>query len=115
MAGKRANGEGTIRRRKDGTYEARLTMPDGKQRSFYGKTRQEAERKKTAAKHQLNLGLQLVGGERQTTAQYLDAWLDMKRSRVKPKTFRSYEQLTRVHLHPWPGSYPAHQALTTAR
>lgn len=35
---KRANGEGTIRQRKDGAWEARYTGMDGRQRSVYAKT-----------------------------------------------------------------------------
>jgi len=37
MAKKRANGKGTIRQRKDGLWEARMTV-DGKVKCFYGKT-----------------------------------------------------------------------------
>ena len=45
---KRENGEGLIRRRKDGRYELRIMdgyQKNGKQKvvSFYGKTKQEAE------------------------------------------------------------------------
>lgn len=46
MAKKRGQNEGSIRKRTDGTWEARVTIgisPDGKQqrKSLYGKTRQE--------------------------------------------------------------------------
>jgi hypothetical protein len=41
MARKRGNNEGTIRKRSDGRWEARILMEDGTRRSFYGKTRQE--------------------------------------------------------------------------
>ena len=44
--GKRAHGEGSISRRKNGTFEAKLTLkaPDGSivRKSFYGKTRDGA-------------------------------------------------------------------------
>ena len=40
---KRGNSEGSITKRPDGRYEARVTLPDGKRESFYGKTRQEGQ------------------------------------------------------------------------
>lgn len=42
---KRGNGEGSIRRRKDGRYEGRYTDGAGRQRSVYGKTRKETAKK----------------------------------------------------------------------
>ncbi len=52
MAKKRGQNEGSIRKRPDGTWEARVTigiMADGKQKqkSLYGKTRQEVSAKMT--------------------------------------------------------------------
>ena len=49
---KRGQNEGSIRKRKDGTWEARVTIgisADGKQqrKSLYGKTRQEVHNKMT--------------------------------------------------------------------
>ena len=38
---KRGKGEGSVSQRKDGRWEARLTLSDGRRKSFYGKTRQE--------------------------------------------------------------------------
>ena len=48
--GRRGNGEGTIYRRKDGTWAAQITMgrkPDGRldRRTVYGKTRAEVAEK----------------------------------------------------------------------
>ena len=37
---RRANGEGTVRQRGDGRWEALITLPGGQRRSFYGKTQQ---------------------------------------------------------------------------
>ena len=43
--GRRGNSEGTITKRADGRWEARISLPDGKRKSFYGKTRQEVARR----------------------------------------------------------------------
>lgn len=45
---KRKPGTGTIRQRKDGTWEARLHIPGRNPRSFYGPTEEEAVAKRTA-------------------------------------------------------------------
>jgi hypothetical protein len=47
MTRKRANGEGTIRKRPNGLWEARLSTPGHyRAKSFYGKTQAEARRKR---------------------------------------------------------------------
>jgi len=38
----RGHNEGTISQRKDGRWQARVTLPDGTRRAFYAKTRIEA-------------------------------------------------------------------------
>lgn len=55
---KRAQNTGSvpITPRKDGRYEARLTLPDGTRKSFYGKTWREAEQKLNAARRDLEQG-----------------------------------------------------------
>jgi len=50
-------------------------------------------------------GLPVVD-ERTTVAEFLDQWLDAVRPRLRPKTYRSYEQITRVHLVPFLGTIP---------
>ena len=62
MAKKRGQNEGSIRKRPDGTWEARVTvgiMADGKQKqkSLYGKTRQEVSAKMTDLLNNLQKGL----------------------------------------------------------
>lgn len=101
MGGKRrAHGEGTITKRADGRWEAKVTLPDGRRKSLYAKTQTEARTKLTAALRDLDRGLPLARDDRQTVAQYLGAWLDMVRPAVKPKTFALYEMLTRYHIVP---------------
>src|SRR5215468_4664697 len=105
MPGKRGNNEGSVSRRSDGLWEARITLEDGKRKSFYAKTRQEAARKLAAALRDRDAGLPVVG-DKQTLGQYLATWLDTMRPNVKPKTYRSYEQLVRVHVVPLIGDMP---------
>lgn len=106
MAGKRrGNAEGsiTLYKGKDGKpdrWVARLTLPDGRRKALYAKTRQEAARKLTAALRARDTGLTASGDERQTFGRFLAAWLETIRPAVKPKTFTRYELAVRIHITP---------------
>jgi integrase len=96
---KNANSEGSIGKRSDGRWQARITLENGQHKYYYAKTRTEAARLLATALHDRNCGLPIVS-EKQTVGQYLAEWLQRTKPTVKPKTYRSYEQLTRVHLIP---------------
>jgi integrase len=91
MAGrKRANGEGSISQYPDGRWAARLTLPDGRRKAFYGSTRREVQEKLTAALTARQQG-QLIPTERETTAQFLQRWLaDVVKPGVRPRTYEAY-------------------------
>jgi len=103
VPGKRGNNEGSISKRTDGLWEARITLDNGKRKSFYAKTRQEAARKLAAALRDQESGLPVVGGK-QAVGQYLATWLDATKGALRPKTWRRYEQFVRVHISPAIGS-----------
>lgn len=100
---KRGNNEGSITRRPDGRWHARMSLDSGKRKHFYGKTRQEVAAQLTAALRERDQGLSLVLDERQTLAQYLDSWLATMRSAVRPRTWQRYEQYIRLHTTPFLG------------
>ena len=97
---KRANGEGGIRQRPDGVYEARITLTDGKRRSIYGKTREEVSTAMITALSDRNKGLPVAVDGKQTVKTYLEGWLAAIRGNVRPKTYQGYECYTRVHVLP---------------
>ena len=104
MARRRAPGEGLIRHRADGRWEARITLADGISRSFYAKTRQEVLVKLRTAQHDQQAGLPIVE-ERQTVADYLTGWLDTIRPpRLVQETWNRYEECVRLHINPGIGS-----------
>jgi integrase len=107
MAGKkRANGEGSIALHPDGRWWARVTLPNGKRKAFYGKSRKDVQQKLTAALSDQQKGLPIVG-ERQTVAQFFNRWLDdTARHRLRPGTFRRYEEFVRLHTVPMLGKLP---------
>jgi len=103
---KRGNSEGTITKRKDGRWEAKITPPDGRRRSYYAKTRQEAAQKLLQAQKAVSQGLPLAG-ERQSTGAFLESWLkDAAAQRVRPKTLKGYADMVRLHIAPEIGHVP---------
>src|SRR5829696_5509980 len=103
MAKKRGNNEGSIYRRKNGTWAAQYTVwtAEGrKRRSVAGKTRAEVSRKLTEAMADRDGGLFYDAGKL-TISEYLDRWLaDSVKGTVKETTYANYSYITRVHISP---------------
>ncbi|MEU4128190.1 site-specific integrase [Streptomyces wuyuanensis] len=101
---KRANGEGSITKRKDGTYHGRVyvTTTSGirKRVSVYGKTRDDVREKITNLQAQENQGIP-VPDTNMKLEDYLTYWLaTVVRVNRRPKTYQGYESVARVHLVP---------------
>jgi integrase len=100
MATRRGNGEGTIRQRADGRWEGQLSLPGGKRKSVYGKTKKEARDALRAALKKLDEGIDR-GAPAQTLGEFLERWLaDTVRPRLAPKTHKTYRELMRCHVIP---------------
>ena len=98
MARKRANGEGTIRKRKDGSWEARY-MVDGKRHSIYGKTQAEVRKKLTEMSSSIDQG-NYTEDSGLNLGQWLQTWQRDYLGNVKLSTADCYEMLTRVYIIP---------------
>jgi integrase len=99
MARKHGNGEGSIRQRLDGLWEARVSLPDGRRRSIYGKTRADVSAKLTATTRDRDQGLPIVT-DAQTVEAYFTHWLATIQPTVKPRTYVRYAGEIRSHLVP---------------
>ena len=103
---RRGNSEGTITRRRDGRWEARLTLPGDRRRSFYGRTRKEVAQKLQRSQKAISEGLPLPQ-ERVTLRGYLDRWLsESVQPTVRASTLQSYSSIVRVHIGPELGRIP---------
>lgn len=101
MAGKRrSNGEGTLYQRKDGRWEATYRTVEGRKRSLYAATQEEARRRLTQALSERDRGLPAPRDERQTLATYLTSWLAMVKSQVRDSDYISYEKRVRLYITP---------------
>jgi len=100
---KRANGEGSIYQRPNGTWVAQITTGrdcEGKLKrvSYSGKTRREAQEKATKALSELQNGT-FVEPTKTTLSQWLDTWMqEYKKQSLRPTTYEGYKIIIDVHI-----------------
>lgn len=89
--GRRANHEGSIRQRKDGSWEAKVRI-EGKRRSLYGKSRAEAVRKLREYTATFP-----VGWYGPATKVRLSEWVErwVGESELRPSTLQTYRSVMR--------------------
>ncbi len=103
--GRRGNGEGTIVQRKNGTYEAKISIEGGKRKSIYGKTRREVQDKLKTALYEQQQGT-LITAPQQKLSEFLREWLEKtQKYDVGPRTYERYEEVVRLHIIPALGHY----------
>lgn len=108
MAKSRGQGEGNIRQRKDGSWEARYTLgvdSNGKQirRSIYGKTRSEVSKRLTKTLNEINMNT-YIDPAKVTVREWIDLWLEeYKKDSVSAKTYESYKENLDRYITPWLG------------
>lgn len=110
--GRRGRGEGQVRKRKDGRWEARITVgydPETgvqKRYSRYFKTRKEAQDWLAQVLVEKNRGT-FVEPHEITLGEWLDWWLEVyKESTCRRTTRDNYETMVRVHIKPALGHIP---------
>ncbi|WP_037601805.1 tyrosine-type recombinase/integrase [Streptacidiphilus rugosus] len=104
MAKRRANGEGTITKRKDGRYQAAAYVyrPNGtRARKFvYGKTREEVADQLIEMQDLTRKGVPALTSA-MPLGDFLSQWLTrIAPARLKPATLASYEPMVRLYIAP---------------
>ena len=89
MGTRRGHHEGTIRKRSDDRWEAIVSLPDGKRKSLYGKTRAEAVAKLHAVQEGLAKGI-VPSSDLLTIRVFLEEWLEGIRPSVEFNSARRY-------------------------
>ena len=112
MAKKRANGEGNIRKRKDGRWEGRYTAghdpTTGKPiyKNVLGKTQAEVKEKLKRAIEETR-GLDIVKAGQYTLGQWMDVWFEnYAKLKVRPSSHQTYKGYINNHIKPYVGSIP---------
>lgn len=98
MAKRRGNHEGSITHLKDGRWQGRLSLRNGKRKAVYGKTRDECRRKLDALKRRIDDGT--FSDTDMTVKQYLEKWLEYRALEVKPKTLSDYNYTCKKYIIP---------------
>lgn len=105
-----AQGNGTIRQRDSGLWEARYTVGrdpgTGKQvqKSVYGESQSAVRKKLTATVNDIDNGI-YTAPKKLKMSQWLDIWLsEYVANSVKPNTYRTYKTQVEKHLKPAIGS-----------
>ena len=84
--------------------DARRGQSQHRQRSFFGKTRDEARRKMLKAQRLIDDNLP-IPSETLTVAGYLQTWLAGKKDTLAPESYRRYEDHVRLRLTPELGKH----------
>jgi integrase len=103
---KRANGEGSVYRRKDGRVVGEYVDANGRTRYMTSTTMTKAEMRAKVRKalEDRDKGI-AYDSENLTVERYMvDHWLPSIRENVRPGTYRPYEAIVRLHLVPTLGS-----------
>jgi len=108
--GKRANGEGSVYRRKsDGRWVGSLSLPDGTRKVFYGKKQSEVIAKLDEAANDLRRGMLAVGSNT-TLQEYLENWLEnVHKPTIRLSTYLNYRKLLKNYLVPGLGKVKIHR------
>ena len=105
LAKRRPNGDGMVRKRKDGRWEGRMIAghkSDGKPvyKSVLAKTQKELISKLNRLKESLD-GVELTGEGQTTLSEWLDIWMaEFKSKTLRRSTFGSYETVIEKHIKP---------------
>ena len=108
MPKRAAQGSGSIRQRKDGTWEARCTLGrdpgTGKQvrKSIYGKTQQEVRKKLSSIISESDLGI-YKEPVNLTYGEWLEIWLSEYCGAIKPLTLDLYRKTAETRITPFLG------------
>jgi integrase len=95
---RRGKGEGSVRQRADGRWEARI-QHEGRARSFFGTTRKEAYARLSEYRHNVAEGVEADAG-RQRLGAYLRDWLRLTAPTLRASSAQRYEIAIRRHIEP---------------
>lgn len=101
---KRANGEGTIRKRKDGRWEGRYYDPIAdKQKSIYGKTQKEVREKLSEIAFSKDI-LTFVTTNTITVDEWFEIFINTyKKGLIRPQSVSVFKSYYKCHIKPYIG------------
>lgn len=109
---KRANGEGNIRKRKDGkwlvTFPTGLYKADGKREYIYRYADTQAEAAEILRQLQIEKAIGISQSKAAVkTGEWMETWIEKhKATKLAPATLTSYRNNFRLHIKPYIGDIP---------
>lgn len=115
---KRANGEGNIRKRKDGkwlvTFPTGLYKDNGKREYVYKYTDTQAEAREVLDKLKAEAAMGVSQSKAVVkTGEWMETWIEKhKAPKLAPATLTSYRNNFRLHINPYIGNIPLKELST---
>ena len=91
-----------LKKRKDGRYQRKITLSDGRQRVVYGRTLAELNAAEDALREQDHAGLKV--GDHTLVGEWAKIWIETYKGDVKLSTRRGYQDAYNLHIMPLIGS-----------
>lgn len=91
-----------LKKRKDGRYQRKITLSDGRQRVVYGRTLAELNAAEDALRDQDNAGLQI--GDHTLVGEWAKIWIESYKTGLRASTLRMYRGSYNKHVMPVLGS-----------
>ena len=102
---RRANGEGTVRKRSDGRWEGRYKDPiENSLKSIYGKTQKDVLTDLRRIFNEIFNG-EYIKPVEMTVSEWFDIWLEEYTIDIKPLTYASYKGIINKHIRPVLGDF----------
>ena len=118
MPKRRANGEGNIRKRKDGRWEGRYTVGHNPEtgkaiiKNVLGKTQTEVKEKLKKAIEE-NVGIDYGRAKNYTVGNWLEVWYEnYAKIKMRPSTYLTYHGYIENHIKPQLGKIPLNDLTT---
>lgn len=85
-----------LKKRKDGRYQRRITLSNGKTKLVYGRTKAELSAAVRAVQAEDSAGLEV--GDHTLVGEWAKIWLDTYKSRLRPATVKMYRDTYNLHI-----------------
>lgn len=85
-----------LKKRKDGRYQRRVTLSNGKTKLVYGRTKAELSAAVRAVQAEDSAGLEV--GDHTLVGEWAKIWLDTYKSRLRPATVKMYRDTYNLHI-----------------
>lgn len=92
------------KKRKDGRYQRKITLSDGRQKIVYGRTLAELNAAADAVRDEDRQGIKV--GDDTLVGEWAKIWIEKYKSDLRPNTLRMYKDAYNVHILSAVGNMP---------